>query len=368
MKKIKKATLLMAIVIFTVACGNNAGDYMNEELSQQSTEKTDTVTIIDSSGTEVCVPTECEKVICVWPSGTQLFVTLGLGDLLVGVSEDSKEQSWAVEMYPRLKEITSCSNDESAESLLNLNADVVLTTEADVASDWRSKGITAVTFSYYSVDEMKESIATLAKFLPDEYANKCTKYLEYLDSNINDVMNALDGNVTKRECLYYIHGNNNKGLYKTAGGGTMNEAWAKDAYTEFATSDLLAASETVVDAEAILEKNPSVIVIGGRYQKRLREELLNTEEWANIDAVLNDRIYTIPYGISPFDRFGAEFALMIPWVATTVYPEYYVYDTSSEIKRFYKEFTGYALSDEQVSFIVNGLAPNGEEDIHYESK
>lgn len=323
----------------------------------------ESVTIVDSSGTELEVSKNCRRIVCVWPSGTQLLVTLGMGDLLVGVSDDSKEQSWAVEMYPRLQEIPSCSNEEAAESILNLDADVVLTTEADVAADWRSKGIPAVTFSYYSVDEMKQTISTLAEIVPDEYAQKCQKYLDYLENNIESVKAALQEKVQEKETLYYIHGNNNKGLYKTAGGETMNEAWAEAANVNFATSDLLTSSETVVDAEAILAKDPSIIVIGGRYQHRLAEELRNTEEWKNIRAVKESRIYTVPYGISPFDRFGAEFALMIPWTASVAYPEYYSFDINKAVKDFYQEFTDYILTDEQVSYIVNGLAPNGKEDI-----
>ena len=359
MKKFIAMLMIVALIGTMVGCGNKASE---EEKSSEN----DTVVITDSVGVEVEVPTNCDEIICVWPSGTQLFITLGMGDLLVGVSDDSKSQSWAIEMYPRLTEITSCSNEESAESIIGMNADVVLTTEPDVAADWRSKGIPAVTFSYYSVDEMKETIRTLSKFVPDDYAKKCIAYIDCLEGNINEVETALSGKIEIKDTLYYIHGNNNKGLYKTAGGGTMNEAWANAAFVNFATSKLLSSSETVVDAEAILAENPTVIVVGGKYQHRLATELKNTEEWSNISAVQENRIYTVPYGISPFDRFGAEFALMIPWVATTVYPDLYEFDVHEEIKSFYAKFTGCELSDEQVDYIVNGLAPNGKEDISNE--
>lgn len=323
-------------------------------------------TIIDSAGAEVQVPSVCDEIICVWPSGTQLMITLGMGDLLTGVSADSKEQSWAVEMYPRLAELTECSNEESSESLLNLNADIILTTESDVAEQWRSKGITAVTFKYYSLDEMRTTLSTLSEIVPDEYKDNCTDYISYLDNNIAAVSEALEGKIENKDTLYYIHGNNNKGLYKTAGGGTMNETWANAAYTDFATSDLLASNETVVDAEAILNKNPDVIVIGGRYQDTLKQELLGSDEWKEINAVKNGRVYTVPYGISPFDRFGAEFALMVPWTASTVYSDLYSYDIKEEVKAFYSRFTGFELSDEQAGFIVNGLGPDGKADIDNE--
>lgn len=354
----KSILMLMATTLIgtLVCCGNNESDGNNNSIGE-------TVVITDSVGVEVEVPKNCDEIICVWPSGTQLLVALGMGDLLVGVSDDSKSQSWAVEMYPRLNEITSCSNEQSAESIIGMNADVVLTTEPDVAADWRSKGIPAVTFSYYSVDKMKETIRTLSKFIPDDYAKKCTAYIDYLEGNIKGVETALSGKIDVKEKLYYIHGNNNKGLYKTAGGGTMNEEWANAAFVDFATSKLLSSSETVVDAEAILAENPTVIVVGGKYQHRLVAELKNAKEWSDVSAVKENRIYTVPYGISPFDRFGAEFAMMIPWVATTVYPDLFKYDVHEEIKSFYSKFTGCELSDNKVDYIINGLAPNGKEDI-----
>lgn len=363
MKKIIAILLVFVSTIFMFGCAGKVPESQKDTIKGAAE---DTVTITDSVGIEIEVPKNCNKIICVWPSGTQLLITLGMGDLLIGVSDDSKNQSWAIEMYPRLSEITSCSNEESAESIIGMNADIVLTTESEIAADWRSKGIPAVTFSYYSVDEMKETINTLSKFVPDQYAEKCTSYIEYLENNITKVKDALSGKISTMDNLYYIHGNNNKGLYKTAGSGTMNEAWASAAFVNFATGKLLTSSETVVDAEAILAEDPTVIVIGGKYQHRLASELKNTEEWSNISAVQNNRIYTVPYGISPFDRFGAEFALMIPWVATTVYPDLYKYDIHGEIEAFYANFTGCELSDEQVNYIINGLAPNGKEDISNE--
>lgn len=53
---------------------------------------------------------------------------------------------------------SSCSNEESVESLLQIGADLVITTEADVARDLRSKGVNAITLKYYSVEEMRQAI------------------------------------------------------------------------------------------------------------------------------------------------------------------------------------------------------------------
>lgn len=369
--------LLIAMIGSLAACGSkNAQDALSSEpvsnADAGSTTSADTtpaptesgeLTITDMAGDSITLPGRADTVACTWPSGTQLLITLGISDVLVAVPADSKEQPWATYMAPEILDLPDCGNDESAESLLNLGADILLTTESDVARELRTKGIMAITVNYYSVEEMRQAIQLLGSILPSEYETQCSAYLDYLDDQIERVESVLAGTVTERKTLYYINGNNNKGLYKTAGADTMNEAWANYAYTDFVTSPLLASNETNVDAEAVLATDPEYIVIGGRYQDVLRNELLSTSEWSNIRAVANGNVLTAPLGISPFDRFGAEFAMMIPWLANQVYPDLFEYDSVTEIKNFYKAFSRYDMTEQEAEYIVQGLMPDGTREI-----
>lgn len=353
--------LSVTMILGLCACGNNITSSTSD--TQSTKPETTSITVQDMAGDTVTLDSRADEIICTWPSGTQLMITLGMSELLIGVPEDSKEMAWAMHIAPEVKNVRSCSNEESVESLLQIGADLVITGDAGVARDLRSKGVSAITLNYYSVEEMKQAITLLGNIIPEEYGQKCVDYLNYLDDQIKLVASTLDGKIDEKISLYYIHGNNNKGLYKTAGRDTMNEAWANYAYTNFSTSDLLAASETEVNAEAILNKNPDMIVIGGRYQRVLKEDLLNTAEWKDVNACVNGRIYLAPLGVSPFDRFGAEFAMMIPWVASQAYPELFSYDIGKEIKGFYQTFSGYTLTDNEVNYIVNGLKPDGTPEI-----
>ena len=89
----KSILMLMATTLIgtLVCCGNNESDGNNNSVGE-------TVVITDSVGVEVEVPKNCDEIICVWPSGTQLLVALGMGDLLVGVSDGmlTKPISFAV--------------------------------------------------------------------------------------------------------------------------------------------------------------------------------------------------------------------------------------------------------------------------------
>lgn len=359
MKKIlsKTTTILIAILISLVSV-------VTLSLTSCSSKNNEgNITITDVEGYELTIEKPVERIVCIWPSGSQLLITLGLGDLLVGVSNDTKEQSWAKYMYPRLSEIPGCDYKESAEQIYTLNPDIVLTSEASVAVSLREKGLRAITFSYYSIEEMNLTISALSKIVPDKYSKQLTNYLTYINNNISTVKSAFENKSFAKEMLYYINGNNNKGLTKTAGANTMNEEWALKAYCDFATSTLLTSSETVVDEEAILFKNPTIIIIGGRYQHVLKSSLENNNKWSSVSAVANGKIFTAPLGISPFDRFGAEIAIMIPWVASVAYPDILQYDLAEEIKSFYSTFTNFNLSDNEVQYIINGLMPDGTQEF-----
>ena len=346
------AFLLSIIMLFSMsACGT------------QPTNNAETKTIIDVAGDTVEIPAKVDTVINLVTYGCQVMVGLGFGDYLTGINVDAIESPWMAEMYPRINEIEKFDQEASAEILLKANADIVLVQEVDQARDLRSKGVTAVTFSYYTIDDMRAAITMLGEILGDDAAAKCSKYLQYLDGNIQLVSNTLEGKIIERETLYYINGVSNKGLYKTAGKGSTNSACADLSYTAFATDPLIESPANKVDSEAILAVNPQNIIIGGVYQHVLYDELLAADEWTNNSAVKSGAIFKVPMGIAAWNRYGIEIAIMIPWISAVVYPEYFEYDLVQETINFYQEFTGYTLTEQQAQYILEGLTPSGEKEI-----
>jgi iron complex transport system substrate-binding protein len=352
MKRILSLVLAMLMIISLTACNSNPS----------STDK-ETKKIIDAAGDEVIIPAKVDTVINLVTYGCQVMVGLGFGDYLIGINVDAIESPWMAEMYPRTNEIEKFDQEASAEILLRANADVVLVQEAEQARDLRSKGVTAVTFSYWSLEDMKATIKMLGDILGGDAVEKCNKYIAYLDGNIALVSNTLKDNVLEKETLYYINGVSNKGLYKTAGKGSTNSACAQLSHTIFATDLLIESPANKVDSEAILSVNPQNIIIGGKYQHVLYDELMATSEWSNNTAVKNGHVFKVPMGISAWNRYGIEIALMITWTSAVVYPEYFEYDLVNETIDFYKEFTGITLTEQQAQYILEGLTPSGEKEI-----
>lgn len=346
MKKILLILLAVIMTFIVVSCGDG---------------NKNTRTITDSIGDEVQIPEKVDTVINLVTYGTQVMVGLGLGDYLVGVSPDAVESAWITEMYPRLSEITEYDYEVSAEVLLQANADIVLIEDPERARFLREKGVTAVCFGYLSMDEMKSTITMLGEILGGEAETKCESWISYLELNQELVATAMQGK--EKESVYYINGVTNKGLYKTSGKGSTVAALCEAAYLNYPTSDLIEFPTNRVDSEAILAKNPDNVVISGAYQHVLKNQLLNDPTWQSNTAVKNGDVYTIPMGISSWDRYSIEVAILIPWMTSIAYPEYFEYDIIQETIDFYKEFSGYQLTEEQAGYIINGLTPTGEQEF-----
>ena len=360
MKKTKQiiACILACVIVLSAlfACGSKPA-------VAQEPDTTGTRTIVDIAGDEVKIPNQVKTVVNLVPFGCQIMIGLGLGDYLVGINEETIESPWIELMYPKIKDIPTYGYEPDAEAVLAAKPDIVFCADKETATEFRSKGIPAITIMYYAVDDFKNVVQLIGQILGDEAEDKCNMYMSYFDSAVSDVDSHLRTAVTQKETLYYINGTSDRGFYKTAGAGSTNDAVAQLSYAEFATNPILQSPETKVDAEAILAQDPENIIIGGRWQHVLYEELLAAPEWSNISAVRNGHVYKVPIGMTAWNRYSIEIALMIPWTAAILYPDYYEFDTVQKTIDFYKTFTGYELTEEQATYIIEGLTPDGEKEI-----
>ncbi len=139
-RKICALLLVLAILVSVTGCG-------------AENTKVETRTVVDITGAEVEIPAKVEKVINLNPFGCQIMLGLGLGDYLVGISQDTFETEWLEVMCPESKNIPTYSDETAAETLLAANADLVFSQDPDVAEDLRSKGVPCVTFGYLTLDD-----------------------------------------------------------------------------------------------------------------------------------------------------------------------------------------------------------------------
>lgn len=356
-------TILMVITSMTAYGAGSTNQSTTNEKESSSNLETEPRIIVDLVGDEVEIPAEVHSVVNLVPFGCQIMIGLGLGEYLVGINEETIETPWLEVMYPEVKNIPTYGYEPDAEAVLAANPDIVFCADQETAREFRSKGITAITIMYYAVEDFTKDIELIGEILGENAKEKCNQYLNYFTAKVADVDNALKNTLPEKETLYYINGTSDRGFYKTAGSGSTNDAVAQLSYAIFATDGIIKSPETKVDAEAILAANPQNVIIGGRWQHVLYDELFASEEWKQIDAIQNGNVFKVPMGMAAWNRYSIEIALMIPWTASVLYPEYYSFDAVKETIAFYKEFTGIELSEEQAMYIVEGLTPDGEKEI-----
>jgi iron complex transport system substrate-binding protein len=326
-----------------------------EKTPEQTTKK-----IVDMMGNEVEIPAEVKTVVNLWPSSNEVMICLGAGDLIIGTMEFVKKLPWVNTVYPKIKDVPVM--DANAEELLKVNPDVIITASPDDTERLINAGLNAINLMFNDYDSMKKSVTILGEVLGGEYKVKADKLIEYVNKNISLTEETFKDLEDKdKPVVYYIQGQANNGIYSTTGAGTIMEQWVNYGGGKYATSDLGKGMQIKdVTPEQILKTNPDIVVIGGPAQHDLYDELMKASEWQEIKAIKNKRVYKIPNGCFPWDRFGAESAMQILWAATTFHPELINIDMVNEVKTFYKDFAEFDMTDEQAKNMLMGRGPAGE--------
>ena len=112
-----------------------------------------------------------------------------------------------------------------------------------------------------------------------------------------------------------------------------------------------------VNMEQIMEWNPEIIYLSNfddTMPEDLYENKIEGQDWSNIDAVKNHRVYKTPVGTLRWDAPCVETPLMLKWMGSIQQPEIFSdYDIRSDIKDFYKKFFNHDLTDEEIDTIYN---------------
>jgi len=107
-----------------------------------------------------------------------------------------------------------------------------------------------------------------------------------------------------------------------------------------------------ISLEDVVAADLDVIILSRKVDY---DEIMSSDEWAEIPAVANGRVYFAPKGMNGMIAVAPELAIGIPWAASCVYPELMEgFDLETTIKEFYHDFLNYDLSDELLARIIAG--------------
>lgn len=298
--KRKSLVMLAAIMLFMflTACG---------------AEKQSTVT--DREGNEVVVGSNNAKIISTAPSNTEILIGLGLADKIIAVDNYSPTE----ELKEGITQIDFLNPD--AEVIIGLEPDLLIasghnkTGNEDPFALIKAAGIPVVYIpSSNSIQGIYEDIDFIASI---------TNTTEQGDKMKKTLMKEIDGikeiakNIEKPKSVYFEI-SPAPSIYTSGKDTFQNEIVTLIGATNIFKDETGWISPS---PEAIVDRNPQVILTNVNYIDKAVDEILSREAFKEIEAVKARQVYLVDANTT--SRPSQHVIKAIKEIAKAVYPEYY---------------------------------------------
>jgi len=273
--------------------------------------------ITDRAGNKVEVPNKIEKIISTAPSNTEIIADLGFADKLVAVDKYSENIAGVS------KDVTKIdfSNPDS-EAIIGLEPDLIIASGHNKTGSGEDpfklvseSGIPVVYLpSSDSIGGIYKDIEFISNIL--DVKDKGNELVSDMKRQIDDISKVGATIEDKKSVYFEISPAPN--LYTFGEGTFLNEM-----------IEIIGAKNVFVDekswlspsGEAVINKNPDVILTNVNYIDNPVDEIINRDGFENITAVKNGDIYQIDTDSS--SRPSNHIILALKQMAKAVYPEKY---------------------------------------------
>ncbi|MCY0389280.1 ABC transporter substrate-binding protein [Robbsia sp. Bb-Pol-6] len=297
-----------------------------------------------------------ERIADAWYAHNAVLMMLGAADRVVATVARPDALPWMFRVAPGLARARHIDGATmNAETLLRARADVVFVTPADPsAAALRRAGLDVVPVGFTDFASMLQCIDLSAATLDTPLASqRAQAYRAYLDAAVvrQDALAARTP-IARRPRVLHIA---SVEPLKIDGSETIVDQWIRTAGGRNAATGLKGNLQPV-SIEQVVAWAPDVIILAanaGRLETSRQAAL-----WNSLDAVRRHRVYRNPAGVFPWDRYGPELALQLPWAAGIIsgapVPEA---DMVRRTRDFYARFFAYALSPADARRMLAGLPP-----------
>lgn len=350
MRKINKISILvLVIILFLTACGQT-NDIKREDI--------ETHEVVDCSGRSVEIPVDVERIGCMYTVSGHIVTMLGSGDKIVAVTNGLKRDKLLHKINPSILEAVTAkvSGSINIEELLKVNPDVVfidkvIGSNEEEKAKFEKFNIPYLIVDFHSIKEQQYLVDLIGKVVGNE--EKATEFNDFYDDVVNKVSN-LTNDIPKEEKYRVYHSVNE--VIRTDGNLSLGMEWTKIAGCNNIAEDMDLDTEDddyYTNVEQILLWNPEVILAN---EQGVDEYIKNQPMFSTIDAVVNDRVYLLPVGISRWGHSTSiETVLAIPFAAKKLYPKYCEnIDVKSITREYYNRFFDYQLSNEELEQLMSG--------------
>ena len=314
--------------------------------------------LVDSLGRKVAVSPNIDRIACMYAFTGHVVAMLGKANDIVAVSNGLKRDVMLTTMYPGIRKalVPKFQGATNIEELARTKPDIVFVdaqtgrNEAE-ASKLDACGLTWLAVDFHCMEEQKQAIALIGQAI--DVPEKAAAYNNYYRECIDRVGRAVAKIPLKKRIRVY-HATVEP--TRTSPKNSLPADWMRAAglidVAAHGPSRLLDGMNQV-GIEQILLWNPEVILAN---EPGVAAFIKESPKWSAIAAVKTGRVYQLPIGLSRWGHPGSlETPLAILWAVKTVYPERAGdIDMQKEIRKFYKTFFNYELSDDMVQQILSG--------------
>ncbi|MBE9474784.1 MAG: cobalamin-binding protein, partial [Chloroflexi bacterium] len=271
--------------------------------------------IVDGLDREVTLVEPAQKVVSLAPSNTEILFAIGAGEQVIGRDEFSDYPSQAAD----LPSIGGGFGDYNLEAIVDLAPDLILAAEINTPEQVKALedlGLTVFLLSNpISLDEMYENLFTVAELTA--HMSEAEDLVDTLRSRVSKVESDIESAEDQPTVFYELDATDPSAPW-TAGSNTFIDTLITMAGGENIASDM-EGQYLQISIEALLIRDPQVILLGDAAYGITPESLLDRTGWSNISAVVNDRIYTFDDNL--VSRPGPRLVDGLEQLASLLHPE-----------------------------------------------
>lgn len=320
----------------------------------------ETRTITDMTGSRVEIPARPQHIAsmhCV--SGPGLFV-LGGGDRICLMG---KPTPWASRLYPEIRKAET-ERTGKVEQLQALKVDLVIYTTGmfkGKGAEFKAAGFKTVCAyggktprdAQEYLSDFKAQMRFYGEILGPEGRARAERYCRYFDDRIGRIL-AITSKIRPEDRPKVYYGWKGGKAFQTLGRGSVMH-WN----TEIAGGQYL--PQVFAETRRLQKKDfpawdPDVLFVSGG--SVAPESVKADPDWKATRAAGKGRIFPTPQGIYSWDNASGETPLLILYMAKAIHPELFKdWDMVQEMKAFYGEVYGKAITDQDAERILKCLPP-----------
>lgn len=350
----KTSSLLCCLLIVTLLLTISSGCQ-----NQNSTAAVPTKTIVDCLNREVVIPDDPQRVACLYASTAHIMAMLGQETKIVGIPNGIKRDVLMSYKRPDIGAVSVPFNDGAIniEELLATNTDLVLLRQSTAENAGEIEkldkaGIPWVVVDYASLDGLQKAITVTGAVFNQEqraadYNAAATQTLTMISQRVSGLPESA------RPRVYHSV---NEAARTDRAGDLCSQITDTAGIINVSTQGgnlITDAEKTMTTLEQIYSWNPDAIIAN---DINASNYMLTDPKWSGLKAVAEQRVTTLPVGVTRWGHPGSIEAHMAAlFIAKTFYPDLFSdVDLNQTVKDYYLQWFDLNLSDADVAAILAG--------------